>query len=208
MHELIYLGTIVALYLPHLLSPGPNFLVLTRVAATESRRHGIVTAVGITSASTLYATLAVAGVGLLLAHSPKAQFALQAAGGAYLLYKGLNLVRRAAPMQTGLVAVIGKQSLPQAYLNGLLTNLTNPQALVFFGSVFAALLSPDLKPWAKPAGVLTAATASLSVNLMTVAVFSYPGVQRRYVLAKAWIDRVSGVLLGGFGVGLLRAIWR
>lgn len=208
MHEMLFLGSIVALYLPHLLSPGPNFLVLTRVAASESRRHGVVTAVGITSASTFYATLAVAGVGLLLAHSPKVKVALQIAGGAYLLYKGFVMVRRAAPLRATQVAEVRRQSLVQAYFNGLLTNLTNPQAVMFFSSVFVALLSPNLRPWAGPAGVATVAAASLSVNLATVMLFSFSSVQRRYMLAKTWIDRAAGVLLGGFGISLLGAMWQ
>lgn len=211
MHELLFLGSIVALYLPHLLSPGPNFLVLTRVAASESRLHGVVTSIGITSASTLYATLAVAGVGVLLAHSPKVRFALQVAGGVYLLYKGLRMVRRAAPLHADnadTAAGAGRQNLKQAYFNGLLTNLTNPQAVMFFSSVFAALLSPDLKPWAGPAGVATVAAASLSVNLATVMLFSFASVQQRYMLAKTWIDRGAGVLLGGFGIRLLGVVWR
>jgi threonine/homoserine/homoserine lactone efflux protein len=208
MHEMLFLGTIVALYLPHLLSPGPNFLVLTRVAASQSRRHGVVTSIGITSASALYATLAVAGVGLLLAHSPKVKIVLQLAGGIYLLYKGMVMVCRAAPLSAAAVSDGGRQSLAQAYFNGLLTNLTNPQAVMFFSSVFAALLSPELPSWAGPAGVATVAAASLSVNLATVMLFSFAGVQQRYMLAKTWIDRGAGVLLGGFGIRLLGVAWR
>ena len=208
MHELLFLGSIVALYLPHLLSPGPNFLVLTRVAASESRRHAVVTAIGITSASTLYATLAVAGVGLLLAQSPAIRLVLQVAGGAYLLYKGVTMVRRAAPLRAASVSGFEQQNLRQAYFNGLLTNLTNPQAVMFFSSVFAALLSPDLQPWAGPAGVATVAAASFSVNLATVMLFSITSVQQRYMLAKKWIDRGAGVLLGGFGIRLLGVAWR
>jgi threonine/homoserine/homoserine lactone efflux protein len=207
MHELLFLGSIVVLYLPHLLSPGPNFLVLTRVAAVESPRHGVVTAIGITSASALYATLAVAGVGALLAHSPQVRLALQVGGGVYLLFKGVNLLRRAGPMRAAAESGAGGQSLRQAYINGLLTNLTNPQALVFFTSVFAALLSPDLAPWAGPAGVLTVAVTSFSVNLATVAVFSVDAVQQRYLRMKTWMDRAAGLLMGSFGIGLLRVMW-
>jgi threonine efflux protein len=207
MHELVFLGSIVVLYLPHLLSPGPNFLVLTKVAASESRRHGIVTAIGITSASALYATLAIAGMGLLLTRSPNAQLILRAAGGAYLLYKGVTTIRRAAPLRDDTVVTTRRQNLQQAYFTGLLTNLTNPQAVVFFSSVFAALLSPGLKPWAGSAGVATVAAASLSVNLATVMMFSFTGVQQRYLRAKKWIDRLSGLLLGGFGVRLLESLF-
>jgi threonine efflux protein len=207
MHELLFLGSVAALYLPVLLSPGPNFLVLTKVAASDSRREGIVTAIGITSASTLFATLAVTGIGLLVTQSPHLQMVLQFVGGAYLLYKGLNMIRRAAPLPIASEIKVKQQSLSQAYCNGLLTNLTNPQALMFFTSVFATLLTPDLQLWAKPASVALVAATSISVNLATVMLFSLSGVQQRYLLAKVWIDRLSGCLLGGYGIRLLRVLW-
>lgn len=203
MRELLFLGSIMALYIPHLLSPGPNFLVLTRVAATESRRHGLATAVGITSASTLYATLAVTGIGLLVTQSPTFRITLQLAGGIYLLYKGLRMFRRSELIFTASKAGGMRQSLRHAYCNGLLTNLTNPQAIVFFASIFAALLSADLPSWVKPAGVLVVAASSISVNLVTVMLFSFEGVQKRYLQAKTWIDRLSGCLLAGFGMKLM-----
>lgn len=208
MREILFLGSIAALYLPVLLSPGPNFLVLTKVAVAESRRQAIVTAIGISSASTLFATLAVAGVGLLVTRSPGAQMVLRLAGGAYLLYKGLTMMRHTGPRSSALEDGSFQQSLPRAYCNGLLTNLTNPQALLFFTSVFSTLLSTDLQPWAKPASVGLIAAISISVNLATVMLFSFSGVQQRYLNAKTWIDRVCGILLGGFGVKLLRMIWQ
>jgi threonine/homoserine/homoserine lactone efflux protein len=209
MHELLFLGSVAALYFPVLLSPGPNFLVLTKVAGTESRRHGMATALGISSASILYSMLAVTGVGLLVVHSRHMQDALRLAGGTYLLYKGLGMMR---PVRSSRRRQddqnVRQGGLAQAYCNGMLTNLTNPQALVFFTSVFATLLSADLRPWAKPASVAVVAASSLSVNVATVFLFSLASVQRRYLLAKAWIDRVSGILLAAFGMNLMRTLWQ
>jgi threonine/homoserine/homoserine lactone efflux protein len=208
MHELIFLGSLAAVYWPLLASPGPNFLVLTRIAANDSRRHGVAASLGISSASTLYATLAVTGVGLLLAHSPRLQLAMQLAGGGYLLFKGTAMIRgSAAPRAAGRANSL-RQSVPQAYREGLLTNLTNPQGLVFFASVFASLMPAGLEPWAKPAAVALVGASSISVNLATVVLFSSAAVQRHYVRAKTWIDCVAGCLLGGFGISLLRAVWR
>ena len=44
--------------------------------------------------------------------------------------------------------------------------------------------------------------------LATVMLFSLASVQQRYMLAKTWIDRGAGVLLGGFGIRLLGVVWR
>jgi len=208
MRETAFLGSLAALYLPVLLSPGPSFLMLSKTAVTESRHHSLLTAIGISSASILFATLAVTGIGLVAVHSPHLQTALQIAGGAYLLYKGVNMMWRAAPLTAVVEVGSGGQSLWQAYCNGLLTNLTNPHALVFFTTIFATLLASDLQGWAKPASVALVATLSISVNLLTVALFSFAGIQQHYLRAKKWIDRGAGLLLGTFGFKLLRLVWQ
>ena len=48
-HELIILASLAALYIPVLVSPGPNFLVVTQSAINQTRRHAIYTALGIAS---------------------------------------------------------------------------------------------------------------------------------------------------------------
>jgi threonine/homoserine/homoserine lactone efflux protein len=65
-----------------------------------------------------------------------------------------------------------------------------------------------LRPWAKPAGIALIAACSISINIATVMLFSLASVQRRYLLARTWIDRASGILLGGFGVNLVKAVWQ
>lgn len=205
MREALFLGSVAGLYLPVLLSPGPNFLVLTRVAVSESRRHGLFAAFGVSSASVIFAILAVTGMGLLVTHTSAARVVLQIAGGGYLLYVALRMIRRASLAPREHQDAYRLRHPIEAYRDGLLTNLTNPHAMVFFTSVFAALLSTDLLPWAKPAGVVMIGTISISINLATVMLFSIKRVQENYLRAKPWIDRVSGVMLGLFGLKLMLA---
>lgn len=209
MPELLFLGSLSLLYIPVLLSPGPNFLVLTQMTATTSRQHALLAACGMSTVSMVYATLAVTGVGLLIVQTPALQVLLRLAGGSYLLYQGLGMLRRSVDLShSHAVQVALPRYLLQAYRTGLLTNLTNPQALVFFTSIFATLLSDRLQPWAKPASVVLVGACSITVSIGTVMVFSLPAVQQRYLQAKGWLDRMSGLLLGAFGVHLLWAVWR
>ena len=66
---------------------------------------------------------------------------------AFRLWRGAD-----RPLVLALGAQACAQSEAQAYQLGLLTNLTNPMALVFYGSIFAALRTPDV-----PTGVKVAA---------------------------------------------------
>lgn len=202
MSELTFLGSIALLYLMLAISPGPNFLVITTSAMSQSRRHALCVALGVSSASVFWAGLAAAGLGLLLAQFAWLHRMVQVAGGAYLLYLGVKLLRSPSkPQAAGEVAL--PQSLAQAYRYGLLTNLTNPKSLAFFSSAFATLFAPGLALWAKVAAVLVVAAISLTWNVLVVSVFSVHRARQVYSRAKPVIDRLAGGLLAYFGVKLM-----
>ena len=81
-HQLIILAGLAAVYIPVLVSPGPNFLVVTQVAINQTRRHAVYTALGIATGSTLLACLAASCMGVLLAHFAWFNDAVRFLGGA------------------------------------------------------------------------------------------------------------------------------
>ena len=86
MQELIVLGTLAATFFVLIASPGPNFLVITQIAASQSRVHGIFTGLGVATGSIVWATLAATGLGLVFAGVPWSQPLLQFVGGIYLAW--------------------------------------------------------------------------------------------------------------------------
>lgn len=200
--ELIFLGSIASLYLMLAISPGPNFLVITATAISQSRLHAVYVGLGVSTASVLWASLAALGLGVLVGHYQWAQQILRVVGGVYLIYIGIRTF-----LAADRTVVRRGQELPvrtrwQAYRYGLATNVTNPKTLVFFSSAFATLFTPDLALWAKAAAVLAVAAISLTLNVLIASVFSAGMAQRRYGAAKPVIDRVTGGLLSFFGAKL------
>jgi len=204
MQEMFVLGSLAAIFLFLIISPGPNFLVITQITVTESRAHGISAGLGVATGSVLWAILAATGLGVLFAGMPGLQPALQVAGGLYLLYIGRRIWRGAASalgkreVDGGMCATLG-----QAYRYGLMTNMTNPKALAFYTSVFTSLVRPELAGWVRVAavGVIAVLAATWFVSLATL--FSVSRVQAKYRQAKYWIDRVTGLFLLAFGVRML-----
>lgn len=202
MQELLFLSSVAALYLMLAISPGPNFLVITMAAVSESRRHALFVGLGVSTASVLWASLAAVGLGVLIAHFSGLQRLLQIAGGLYLLYIGIRLIRNAhlpLPESSAQAARSGWQ----AYRYGLATNLTNPKSLVFFSSAFATLFTPGLSVWARVAAVGVVAVISITWNILVATLFSNPRTRHGYRHAKRWIDRISGGLLAVFGLRLI-----
>jgi threonine/homoserine/homoserine lactone efflux protein len=131
---------------------------------------------------------------------PALFMAMKAAGALFLLYIAWMIFRHAAePLK---IEEQGER-LPNPMLKGFLTQISNPKVAVFFGSVFIALLPPEVPLW-----MALALIAIVSLNEVwwysVVALFFGSGPMRNaYLRAKAWIDRITGLFLGALGLRLL-----
>lgn len=201
MNSSVFLGTVAAMYTPLVLGPGPCALLVSRASMVEGRHTGMQAALGITTGAFLWSALAAAGVGVMLGQWPGVIAALQCAGGAYLGWMGFVLVRSVQrPAQE--VSGDGHETAPaqRAYWRGVATCMTNPQALVFFCSLFGALFTAEVSPLLRLASVLTVVGIALVGYLGQAALFAFPPLQRRYQASQRYLDGVCGVvflLLGG-----------
>lgn len=89
--------------------------------------------------------------------------------------------------------------------------LSNPKAMVQYGSLFAALLPTPLPPLLD--AVLPLAIFALEAGWYGVValLLSAPGPRRGYLAAKRWIDRLAGVVMALLGLKLLLSVpgaWR
>ena len=77
--------TIAVLHWAVLILPGFNFLLIGQLAASGRRSTAMAAVVGMTTATLLWALLAVAGVGIVFTAHPVIRQLAQVAGGLYLL---------------------------------------------------------------------------------------------------------------------------
>ena len=204
-HQLIILASFAAVYIPVLVSPGPNFLVVMQVAINQTRRHAVYTALGIASGSTLLACLAASCMGVLLAHFAWFNDAVRILGGGYLLYIGVKIWLQAKQPLAAQANRGSGLSLGKSYWYGMATNLSNPKALVLFATIFASLLTPSVPIWVRFAGVAMICLCSTLWHLTLANWFSGARMQRGYRAAKRTINRCTAVVLIVVGVELL---WR
>lgn len=188
------------------MSPGPSFLLVSRISAARSRSEGLAAALGMGLGAALFGTLALVGLGSLLAAVDWLAAILQGAGGLYLLYLGLRIWRgAAAPLPEGGSAggPPAGGSLPRAFGTALLTQLGNPKTALVYGSLFAALLPAAPAPWLPlvlPLLILAVETAWYGLVALG---FSAPRPRALYRRARTWIDRAAGAVLGLIGMRLV-----
>jgi len=204
-HPLLILASLVAVYIPVLVSPGPNFLVVTQAAINRNRRHAVYTALGIASGSTVLALLAATSVGLLLSRFAWFERTVQVLGGAYLLYVGVKIWRGARQPLAALAAQDRAFSLRRSYWYGMATNLSNPKALVFFATIFATLLAPSVPLVVRISGVVAIGLCSTVWHVTLANWFSATRMQDWYRSVKPLINRGTAVVLVAVALELL---WR
>ena len=109
MHELAVLASILGVFMLGAISPGPSFVVVSRIAISGSRADGVMAAIGMGIGGFIFATIAVAGLSAILLQVEWLNLALRLAGGAYLVWLGIN-IWRAAPEPLELADTAGEKS--------------------------------------------------------------------------------------------------
>ena len=204
-----YAAMLAGIFVVHVLamaSPGPNVLVVMRAALGDGRRAGVLAALGVASGATLWAGAALFGLSLVFAGSPMLTLALRALGGLYLLYLGQRLWRGAgadAFASLEAAAAPNRHDDVRAYGQGVLTNLTNPKALVFYVSVFAALLPPAAPLWVKLGAIGIIAADATAWHIGLACFFSTRRARDLYGRIKPWVDRIAATALAALGLRLL-----
>src|SRR5689334_2648501 len=105
------------IWLAAVVSPGPNFLVVSRLALARSRRLAIGATFGIALGSLIYAALTMFGLSALILRFAWLGDTLRIVGGAYLVWLGIQ-VWRAGPDDLPPAAAGAVQAAP-SLLHGL-----------------------------------------------------------------------------------------
>lgn len=193
------------------ITPGLDTALVLRTAAVEGSRRAILAGAGICCGLFGWALAVSFGLGALLAVSRLAYDVLRIAGACYLVYLGARIFFRKsaalidAPVNDENKTLAGDSntSAPRWFARGFLTNILNPKVGVFYVTFLPQFI---------PAGVgvtsFSLLLASIHVAegilwfiLLISATRVFSDWLRRPGVAKK-IDRVTGVVLAGFGVAL------
>lgn len=201
--------TVALVQLIALLSPGPDFLFVSQGAARHSRRVAMAGVVGITLGVAFWSGLALAGLHLLFQRLAWLQRAVSLAGGMYLIWIGLQMLRAALrrPVQVsdGELAPLLPRSAGKALRQGLLTNLANPKVVIYFGSIFSAFVGEHSAVAVRWELWLLVVLETLAWFSVVAIVFGLPAMRSWYARMGRVLDGVAGAVFGLFGLELL---WR
>ncbi|SEG87728.1 Threonine/homoserine/homoserine lactone efflux protein [Nonomuraea solani] len=183
------------------LTPGLDTALILRTSLLAGRRPAWGVTLGIQLGTLVWGILTAAGLSALLAASQLAYDILRWAGAAYLIWMGLRmLLTRSGPQD----APEGQEvRFGTGFRRGLVTNLLNPKVGAFYVAMLPAFI-PDEAPHALM-GLLLAGVhvaEGLVWSALLIGFATLMGGFLRSAVVRRVLDRLTGVVIVGFGVRL------
>ncbi len=185
-------------------TPGPDMALVARNALVAGRAAVPVTVLGICAGIVVHALAAAIGLSALLKASASAYAVVKVAGGAYLVYLGIQAWRasmRDTEDSEWMLGPARRFAGGGAFRQGFVSNVLNPKLVVFFISVLPGFTDPNGSFFAQ------ALVLGIAFELLTIAwLLSYGtavarvGEAMRTPRVRHFLERLSGTVLVALGV--------
>jgi threonine/homoserine/homoserine lactone efflux protein len=183
--------------------PGPGVLFIVGRALAHGWRTAIATAVGHAAGNYVVAACVAFGLGTLLERSAQAFVAIKLAGALYLVWLGVQAIRRRGALASAMSAASGPRAGWRALRDGFAVGVTNPKSLILFGAILPQFVNRDAGHI--PAQMLVLALVSVFIGAVTDSVWGlaasgvrawFAGSPRRFAL----VGGAGGLAMIGVGV--------
>ncbi len=183
---------------------GPIGLLCIRRTLHAGWWAGVAAGLGAATADAVYGGLAVSGLSIITSTLIGVQAWLQFGGGLFLLWLGLSTLRAApAPLTSASLTAERRPSLGRTYLTTFLLTLTNPATILAFAAIFAGLgTATGTSGWLLVCGVFIG-SALWWVLLSSLTAGVRTRLPAHWLI---WVQRGSGIIIGGFGILALLSV--
>lgn len=187
-------ASLVVICLLGAMSPGPSLAVMINTAVNSGRgtAYGCAIAHGIGVG--LYALLTATGLAVLIAGSPATFTLIQVLGACYLLYLGIQSLRRSAKPAESAEQRQLTSSQPAA-MDGFWIAVLNPKVAIFMLALFAQFLRPDAGVLEKGIMVATVTAIDAIWYALIVTLISRRALFEALERRAALIYHIFGILL-------------
>src|SRR5579859_5297270 len=134
---LLFIGSALVL----LVIPGPAVFYITSRSIGHGRAAGLISALGIQVGTLVHVAAAAVGLSALLMSSAAAFAAVKYLGAAYLIYLGVQKLRRAESLE--LSGEADQINLSRIFAQGVVVNVLNPKTALFFFAFLPQFVNPS-----------------------------------------------------------------
>ncbi|MFT4572873.1 MAG: threonine/homoserine/homoserine lactone efflux protein [Marinomonas primoryensis] len=199
------------------ISPGPDFAMVSKVSLLKGRKNGILCALGISVAISVHLVYTLLGLGVVFANNIWVLNTLRYLGAMYLIWLGVSalwpdikavfLKAKSQQICKQLKSENSLQNKPtrnsSAFWSGFACNALNPKTMLFIVSLFSQVISTDSTLLMELSyGAYIAIVHFVWFGLVACLLTSAK-IQKKVLVFKIWIERVTGLLMTSLGLRLL-----
>jgi threonine/homoserine/homoserine lactone efflux protein len=182
-----------------MITPGADLALVTRNTVMGGKSAGAWTSAGILTGNLVHLTYCLLGIGWI-ANSIVAFMILKLAGGAYLIFLGLQSLRPNSSTPEEIQAPKNRNRM--WWVQGLLNNLLNPKGPLFYLPVLAVFLHPNSTIVYLALLICTTIGISAGFWVLFVYVLQISSVRDRLLASAQWVNRLLGIVLIALGIRL------
>ncbi|HGN1705097.1 TPA: LysE family translocator [Providencia rettgeri] len=199
MNEIIAVATITILAV---ISPGPDFAMVTRNSYTYGTKTGLLCALGIATGVQVHVFYTVFGITLLILGSAILFLIVKLIGVFYLVYIGFKSLTNKTKISASSTTMKPLSNFT-AFKNGFLTNALNPKTMFFVVSVYSQVIDTNNPLWLNLSYGLFISFAHLVWFSLIALFFATSSIRTQILNYQLIMDKIIGTLLIILGLSLL-----
>lgn len=203
--------TVASLHFVTVITPGPDFAVVTKNALSYPRREAIFTVMGIAFGISVHSAYCILGLAWVITKSLLLFNLIKYLGAGYLIYLGIKIwlpQKNLAENKTN-QSQNSEPSLHisgwQAFKEGLLCNLLNPKATLFILGLYTLAIKPSTPDWERIFYGVWMVTVTFLWFAFVAILMTNPKVRVKIWRIQPIMVKMMGIMLIVFGLNL--ALW-
>lgn len=201
--EVISYPLIILSALAVIASPGPATLAIASASMTNGRNYGLGLASGVLTASLFWSSIAAFGLAAVLYAHAWLFDVIRYCGAIYLIFLAYKSARSAFSPSKLTLSESQSITLSKAYKKGLLIQLTNPKAVLFFASLYSIGIPANVQVSDLISVIVSIGMVSACIFLGYAVLFSNNSARTVYLKSKVAFECVFATFFGFAGIKIL-----
>jgi len=181
------------------ISPGSDFVMVTRNSIFYGKKAGLYSTLGISAAIWVHVAYSIAGLAIIIANSIVLFSILKYLGAAYLIYVGWKTFTSKSIIPDEKGKKIQTISNYESFKIGFISNVLNPKTTIFFLSVFTQLVTVETPIWIQLVYGSIICIAHLVWFTLVAYMFTHPVLLNKFYKHQKVIEKTIGTVLIAFG---------
>ncbi|ARB39919.1 MULTISPECIES: LysE family translocator [Mammaliicoccus] len=185
------------------ITPGIDMMFILNRSISQGRDAGIYSALGVSVGAVVHTVLSGLGLSVILQTSVVLFTIIKIVGAVYLIYLGIQMF--ISKQSSISIKKTVYQSRRKLFVQGVITNVTNPKVALFFISFIPQFISVDNQYGPIPFLILGSIFAVMgAITSFIIAIFSSSLTTklRENIVAEKIINKISGAVFVILGISL------